>query len=70
MSLVENVRDAFARVAAEVSSVAQTNQALAQAILDLDQSIIQLQGNPIIIISDTAPPNPTENTVWLDTSGG
>lgn len=69
MSLVENLRNAFTRVAAEVGSIAQTNQALAQAILDLDQSIIQLQGNPVIIISDTPPPNPTETTVWLDTSG-
>lgn len=69
MSLVDNVRNAFTRVAAEVSSISQTNQTLAQAILDLEQSIIQLQGNPIIIISDTAPLNPTENTVWLDTSG-
>lgn len=70
MSLVQNVKDAFTRVAAEVNGLKSTNAALAQAILDLDQSITQLQANPVIVISDTQPANPVEGMVWLDTSGG
>lgn len=70
MDLVQNVKEAFTRVASEFNALKTNNAALAQAILDLDQSISELQSHPIIIISPTQPANPVEGMVWLDTSGG
>ena len=70
MDLVQNVKDAFTRVATEFNALKTNNAALAQALLDLDQSITELQNRPFIVISETQPTNPVEGMVWLDTSGG
>lgn len=69
MSLVNNVKDAFTRVATEVNSLKSTNQTLAQAIIDLNISIEALEAQPFIVISETQPTTPVEGMVWLDTSG-
>ncbi len=70
MDLVQNVKEAFTRVASEFNALKTNNAALAQALLDLDQSITELQSRPFIVISETQPTNPVEGMVWLDTSGG